>query len=114
MSATTMRLLIVGHDYAKSLESYIGTSFVIDGVTFEAVFYHKKAGSYADFLEDNTFFEQSRVFEPDFVVVILAGNSILQPINIFQRDCTDFYAKLRSNFQNSTIISARVENGFIH
>ena len=58
--------------------------------------------------------EEAAVFQPDFIIVILGGNSISNNVDNYTiiSQCKEFYKILRFFFQTSVIISAQVELRF--
>ena len=111
-----MRLVIIGHSYVKALWRTGVRQFVTAGINIEVSFMYREGADYNTYLTDGDLFDKIRQHNPDFVIVILAGNAIKGSNS--NADIKDqrkqFYTKLREVFPKGIvkIVAAQVESRF--
>lgn len=106
-----MRCLILGHSYVRDLSTLGVQKFNINQQSCDFIYKFIPGASYDTFLNNSSLLENKVACNPDIVVVILGGNSIVRDISnheLFRR-CRRFYETLRTLLPNSLIISAQVE-----
>ena len=111
-----MRLLIIGHSYVNALQRTGITRFVAAGINIEVSFVHRGGADYNTYLTDRNLFDQIKRHNPDFVIVILAGNAIKgsNSNDDIREQGKRFYTKLREIFPEGIvkIVAAQVEPRF--
>ena len=111
-----MRLLIIGHSYVNALQRTGITRFVAAGINIEVSFVHRGGADYNTYLTDRNLFDQIKRHNPDFVIVILAGNAIKgsNSNDEIREQGKRFYTKLREIFPEGIvkIVAAQVEPRF--
>ena len=111
-----MRLLIIGHSYVKALWQTGVRQFVAAGTNIEVSFVYRGGTDYNTYLNDTTLFDRIERHKPDFIIVILAGNSINGKYTNadIKIQGTQFYSKLRENFPKGVvkIVASQVEPRF--
>ena len=88
--------------------------FKINETAVKVKYLYKSGANYNSILDKTDFIDQAEEYEPDFVLVILAGNSIdcdTSNQKIFD-NIKEFYLVLKSRLPNSIIISALSELRF--
>ena len=110
-------MLVIGHSYVTRLFNSGLHSFKTAGeqVTMRYVF--DNGATYDKFLSESRLFEWIDSEEkPDYILVILAGNSISDYDNATNEDiftrARNFYARLRESFPDSKIIATQAEKRF--
>ena len=109
-----MKLLILGHSYVRDL-SKLGVSYITHERNVIDVKYVAYPGaSYDSFLGDPSKLTAALSYNPDIVVVVLAGNAIHRDISNYElfNKCKSFYQLLREKLPNAIIISAQTELRF--
>ena len=109
-----MKLLILGHSYVRDL-SKLGVSYITHERNVIDVKYVAYPGaSYDLFLRDPSKLTAALSYNPDIVVVVLAGNAIHRDISNYElfNKCKSFYQLLREELPNAIIISAQTELRF--
>ena len=109
-----MKLLIIGHSYVRDLYKLGLDDITIGKAKVEIKYLYKAGGNYSSILDKTCILDQAEEFEPDFVLVILAGNSITcnkSNRNIYE-NIREFYATLTARIPNAIVISALVELRF--
>ena len=106
-----MKLLIIGHSYVKSLSKLNVKNFSVGEHTVEVKYLYKSGASYSTILDKSSYLDQAEEYNPDFVLVVLAGNSLSNscPNKKIYEQIREFYLVLRARLPNSIIISAQVE-----
>ena len=109
-----MRLLIIGHSWVSNLRDNGRTNINIVGQKCEVHYICKPGKRYQDFSSDPSVFEEAANFNPDYVVVILVGNSILCRYSNTQiRELLqEFYTLLRRSVPAAKILATECEQRF--
>ena len=86
-----MKVLVVGHSYAKDLErlflTYTNLTLELKNnkqVKFDIHFHAYPGKDYEHFLNNPELFEVIKLEDPDMVIIILGGNSIVETKTNFQ------------------------------
>ena len=106
----SMKLMILGHSYVRDLSKLYILSFDLEQ-NVQIKYWYWSIASYEKFLENPSLLSDAISYNPDFVLVILGGNSITKDVGsheLFIR-CRKFYQLLRDSLKYSIIISAQVE-----
>ena len=110
-----MKLLIIGHSYASQLSDFGLRSFVAAGEGITVRYIPQGGATYNKFLTEPGLFERiDNEDEPDYILVILAGNSISNDTTNEEiyAGARAFYARLRESFPDSKIIATQAEKRF--
>ena len=109
-----MRLLIIGHSWVSNLQENGLTNINIVGQNCEVHYICKPGKRYQDFSSDSSVFEEAANFNPDYIVVILVGNSILGRFSNTQiREwLQEFYTLLRRSVPAAKILATECEQRF--
>ena len=109
-----MHLVLVGHSWVSKLRD-LGIRFIYpEGVRVRLSFIGIPGGRYANFLDNRALFDQVASLHPDFVVVILAGNSILDTLSSAEvvAQLREFYGLLREKVPEARIIATHPEQRY--
>ena len=106
-----MKIAILGHSYVRDLATLGNFSTSIQQQDFEIQYFSFPGARYSKFLADTRLLDGLIHESPEFLVVILAGNSILHKFDnkTIYDQCKQFYTYLRQKLPNTIIISAQVE-----
>ena len=109
-----MKLLICGHSYAADLERFCVNQFEVDSVVFELSYVHRRGATYDTLLRDEGFWNDIDLIVPDYILVILGGNSIKCHVSNLEiyKVAREFYSTLKGKHPDATIISAQIELRF--
>ena len=106
-----VRMVVFGHSYVERMEGL--------GVTQEkrnvAVKYIYKSGAtYETFIHDESLLHEVGTYDPHYIFVMLAGNSVGSPASMedIQTSCGIFYAMLREFARRAIIVAVQAENRF--
>ena len=89
--------MLIGHSYVRDLENLQQHSFSAENITFHIKYVHQPGGTYELFVNNPVLLDPAFEFEPDFVVVVLAGNSLHNSVTnaeVYQH-CRSFYQLVR-------------------
>ena len=105
------RVAIMGHSYVRQLANMEKTTMDVRNFIFKMRYFHHSGASYDTFLQNDEWFREIAKYEPHYVVVILAGNSISSDAGrqVVRSQCAEFYRRLKYNLPNTIIISAQCE-----
>ena len=110
-----MKVLFFGHSYVRDLSERCEWShpLIIRGQPTKPdyLFRHFPGKDYEFLLNQPQEFETVASINPDYIVVILGGNSIVKSITNVEINAlaTDFYERLRASLPNAVIIAAQIE-----
>lgn len=109
-----MNLLVLGHSFARDLQSLGLSSFAADHRNITVKFSTHPGANYDTFIENPSRLKQALVDKPDIIVVILGGNSIKRDVTNFEvfKKCRTFYELLRVEAPTAVVISAQIELRF--
>ena len=110
-----MRLLIIGHSYVSELSNSGLKSFDTEGELVTVRYICRSGGTYDKFLTEPGLFERIENEEkPDYILVILAGNSISNNTTNeeIHSSARAFYNRLRESFPDSKMIATQAEKRF--
>ena len=105
------KLVLVGHNYVEDLKNLGKIRFNMNGREIFVDYVYSDGASYDTFLERKILFESVKEKNPDYVIVILASNSIAstKSQSTIQMECKLFYERLRYYLPDTVIISALAE-----
>ena len=106
-----MRVLLVGHSYVRELKKLCYTKFTTENTTFYVEYLYRAGGDYCTFLEDTSLLDFAEEYQPNYVIVILAGNAInndISPSDLYYK-ARKFYSLLKEKLPDSKIIAAQPE-----
>ena len=109
-----MKLLIIGHSYVKSLSKLKINKFSVGERSVQIKFLYKSGATYDSILNKTQYLDLAEEYNPDFILIVLAGNSLNNSISnskIYEQ-IREFYFALRSRLPKSYIISAQCELRF--
>ena len=109
-----MKLLIIGHSYVKDLSKLKINKIKIGETKVKIKYLYKAGGTYNSILDKTCILDQAEEFEPDFILVILAGNSLTSQNSnkrIYE-SIREFYSTLTARIPSAIVISALVELRF--
>lgn len=114
ISHIDIKVLVFGHSYVRDLESLNCKHINIDQRPVDIEYLSFPGADYDTFIEKPTLLQKVSSHNPDFIVVILGGNSIKRDLSNFElfHKCRTFYNLLRDTIPSTTIISAQVELRF--
>ena len=106
-----MNVLVIGHSYVKDLSKLGHNSFTIDQNHYNVKFWYKSGATYKKFFVDRSFDQKIQIYNPDYIVVVLMGNSLTQnnSNSDIYAECREFYDNLKSAAPDAVIISAQIE-----
>lgn len=112
-----MKVLVYGNSYVRDLQSKCHWSDIMVNEQQEKIEYHFRyfcGKNYEYLLNKEGEFDIVAAIEPDVIVVVLGGNSI---VNSKSNDevralIHDFYVKLRESLPDSIIIATQIEPRF--
>ena len=106
-----MNVLVIGHSYVKDSSKLGHNSFTIDQNHYNVKFWYKSGATYKKFAEDRSFDQKIQIYDPDYIVVVLMGNSLTQnnSNSDIYAECREFYDNLKSAAPDAVIISAQIE-----
>lgn len=109
-----MRVLLVGHSYVRDLMHLGYNTFHTEGEKFEVEYIYQSGANYDTYLNDTSLLDPAYGFQPDYVIVILAGNSInnYTPNSEIYQKARDFYSVLGDRLPDAKIIAAQPELRF--
>ena len=109
-----MKLLIIGHSYVSGLESLNISNFTIGNTSIEVKYLYKSGGDYYSILYETDLIEQAVEYEPDFILAIVAGNSIHNNVtnDIIYAQIKVFYKTLRNRLPEAKLMASQVELRF--
>ena len=109
-----IKLLILGHSYVKRLSKLKIENFTVGEEIVEVKYWYKKGADYLTILDKTSYLDLAEEYCPDFILVILAGNSLnnKKSNKDIYREIREFYSAFRERLPNSIIISAQVELRF--
>ena len=110
-----LRVALFGHSYVKDLKKFGETSIHFSGdVEFALGYFPIPGATFSTFIEDFSYFDALKEFQPHYIIVILGGNDLKTSVKLGEiyKTCSEFYKILRNFFPDSIIISAQIENRF--
>ena len=110
-------LVIVAHSYGQQLadagltELVMQSTVHVSQTTIEIKYVVEPGANYDYFLDHSIRMKEVAAYEPDFILVILAGNSVgsEEEKSDIERKSLEFYRRLRWYAPNALIIAAQAE-----
>ena len=113
---TAIKIGILGHSYVSNLQSLGITSGKLQGGRNYEIKYFHRSGSCFDFwLGWPHQLHECVEFKPDYLIVILGGNSIKESIRVktLKEKANIFFQVLRNNLPDTKLIPAQIELRFL-
>ena len=113
-----LKVLLVGHSYIRRIKEHLNSKgvdgFTVGSTQVKVDFVYSGGADYARYNDSSRLKDWIMEFQPDIILVVLAGNGIRTdvPVPVYYDALRDFYNWLRGKFPGAIIISSECETRF--